>query len=56
MEMELFSKRKKVPVTFDCLCQSGYVDIVEKSLNRHDNHRGMCGPASRNMPVSILNS
>jgi hypothetical protein len=36
--------------------QSDYLDIVEKSLNRHDNHRGICGPVSRTMPVSIFNS
>ena len=36
--------------------QSGVVDIVEKSLNRHENHRGICGPVSRNMSVSTLNS
>jgi hypothetical protein len=35
--------------------QSGYVDIVEKSLNRHENHRGICGLVSRTMPVSIPN-
>ena len=36
--------------------QSGYVDIVEQSLNRHDNHGGICGPVSRNMPVRMLNN
>jgi len=33
--------------------QSGYVGIVEWSLNRHDNHSGICGPILRTMPVSI---
>ena len=36
--------------------QPGYVDIVEKSLNRYENHRGICRPVSRTMPVSMLNS
>jgi len=36
--------------------QSRVVDIVEKSLNRHENHRGICRVVSRNMPISILNS
>ncbi len=36
--------------------QSGYVGIVERSLNRHDNHSGICGPVLRTMPVSIRNS
>jgi hypothetical protein len=36
--------------------ESVHVDIVEKPLNRHDNHRGNCGPVLRTMPVSILNS
>ena len=34
--------------------QFGLVDIVEKALNRHENHRGICGPVSGNMPVSML--
>jgi len=33
--------------------ESGNVDIVEKSLNRHDNHSGICGPVLRNMAVDI---
>ena len=33
--------------------QSDPVDNVEKSLNRHHNHREICGPVSRTMPVSI---
>jgi hypothetical protein len=33
--------------------ESGNVDIVEKSLNRHDNHSGICGPVLRNMAVGI---
>jgi len=33
--------------------QSGYVGIVGRSLNRHDNHSGICGPILRTMPVSI---
>lgn len=36
--------------------QSDPVDDGEKSLNRHDNHREICGLVSRPMPVSILNS
>ena len=31
-----------------------YVNIVEKSLNRRDNYREICGPVSRTMPVSNL--
>ena len=34
--------------------QSGHVDIVEKALNRHENHRGICGTVSGNMPISML--
>jgi len=33
--------------------QSGYVDIVEKSLNRHNNHSGIFGPVLLTMAVSI---
>ena len=33
--------------------ESGNVDIVEKSLNRHDNHSGICGPVLRNIAVGI---
>jgi hypothetical protein len=33
--------------------QSSYVDIVEKSLNLHDNHSGIFGPVLRTMAVSI---
>ena len=29
--------------------QFGYAGIVEKSLNRHDNHSGICGPVLRTM-------
>lgn len=38
------------------LCPSvyGHVNIDGKSLNQHDNHRGICGPVSRKMPVNIL--
>jgi hypothetical protein len=36
--------------------QFGYGDIVEMSVNRQDNHRRMCRPVLRNMPVSIFNS
>ena len=35
---------------------SGPGDDGENSLSRHDNHRGMCGPVSRTMLVSIVNS
>jgi hypothetical protein len=34
--------------------QSGLVDIVGKSLNQHENHRGICRPVSGNMPVGML--
>ena len=33
--------------------ESGYVDIIGKSLNRHDNHTGMFGPVLRIMAVDI---
>jgi len=36
--------------------QSGHVDIVEKFLNRHDNHSGICGLVLRTMPVNIRSS
>ena len=32
----------------------GLVNIVGKSLNRQENHRGICGLVSRKMQVSIL--
>ena len=32
----------------------GLVDIIERSLDRHENHRKICGPVSGNMPVGIL--
>lgn len=36
--------------------QSCVVNNVEKSLNRHENHRGDCRFHLRAMPISILNS
>ena len=32
----------------------GLVNIAGKSLNRQEHHRGICGPVSRKMQVSIL--
>ena len=40
-----------------CIARQSWIeDNVEKSLNRHENHRGNCRFHLRAMPISILNS